>query len=250
MRLLTLRILAILLALMTSQLTRAADYAREKKWADEITPGIVVGDPVYLELKQGRKFLGIFTEAGNAKDGEEKLGIVVVHGIGIHPDWNMIGTLRTELAEYGYTTLSIQMPVLANDAQSAAYKPLFPEAAQRIAVAVDYLQARGYNKIAIVSHSLGSAMSHGYVLKNSSKLTGWASLGMQTYDYAGIGIPVLDLYGERDLPPVLKKAHRRAASLKGMPKARQVKLAGSDHFFTGHEAEMVQEVKTFLDSIR
>lgn len=245
------RIVVTFLLLLVSQITMAAaDYAREKKWADEITPGIVIGDPVYLELKQGRKFLGIFTEAGNAKDGEEKLGVVVVHGIGIHPDWNMIGTLRTELAEYGYTTLSIQMPVLANDAQSAAYKPLFPEAAQRISVAVDYLQARGYKQIAIVSHSLGSAMSHGYALKNSSKLAGWASLGMQAYAYAGIGIPVLDLYGERDLPNVLKKAHRRAASLKGMPKARQVILAGSDHFFTGHEAEMVQEVKIFLDSIQ
>ena len=50
------RILAAALLLLASQLTFAsADYAREKKWADEITPGIVVGDPVYLELRQGHK---------------------------------------------------------------------------------------------------------------------------------------------------------------------------------------------------
>lgn len=245
------RIVVTLLLLLVSQVTMAAaDYAREKKWADEITPGIVIGDPVYLELKQGHKFLAILTEARNAMNGDEKLGVVVVHGIGIHPDWNMVGTLRTELAEYGYTTLSIQMPVLANDATAAAYMPLFPEAAQRIAVAAEFLQGRGYKKIAIVSHSLGSAMSRAYALKNPSRLAAWASLGMQAYDYAGIRIPVLDLYGEQDLPHVLKKAGKRAASLKVNSKSRQVMVPGSDHFFNNREAEMVREVKSFLDSIQ
>jgi len=31
----------------------AADYAREKKWADEVVPGLVVGDPVYLQTRAG-----------------------------------------------------------------------------------------------------------------------------------------------------------------------------------------------------
>ena len=56
-----------------------SDYAREKKWADEITPGIVVGDPIYLEQANHHKFLGIYTDAAGAK-----MGVVVVHGIGIH----------------------------------------------------------------------------------------------------------------------------------------------------------------------
>ena len=55
-----------------------SDYAREKKWADEITPGIVVGDPVYLEQANGHKFLGIYTEVAGAKTG-----LIVVHGIGV-----------------------------------------------------------------------------------------------------------------------------------------------------------------------
>lgn len=234
-----------LLLLLVSQLSFAgADYAREKKWADEITPSIMIGDPVYLEQSQGHKFLGILTEAKDAK-----LGIVVIHGIGIHPDWNMVSTLRAQLAEYDFTTLSIQMPVLANDAKSKEYLALFPDAEERIAIAVAYLKARGYNKIAIVSHSLGSAMSRAYVLKNPSKLVAWASLGMQAYDYSGIKIPVLDLYGERDLPAVLKTGKKRAASLKGNAKSMQVIAPGSDHFYNSHETEMVQEVKRFLDSI-
>lgn len=241
------RILATLLLLLVSQLTFAvADYARERKWADEIIPGIVVGDPVYLELSQGHKFLTILAEAKDAK-----VGVVVVHGIGIHPDWNMVGTLRTQLVEHGYTTLSIQMPVLANDAKAEAYDRLFPEAAERIGVAVAFLQAKGYKKIAIVSHSMGSAMSRMYVANNQSKLVAWAALGIgHGYSYSGIRIPVLDLYGENDLAPVLKMAKKRAASLKGNSKSLQVRVPKSDHFYNNHEAEMVQEVKNFLDSVK
>ena len=69
-----------------------ADYAREKKWADEVTPAIVAGDSVYLEARN-HKFLTLFTEAPNAK-----AALVIVHGLGVHPDWNLIGVLRTQLA--------------------------------------------------------------------------------------------------------------------------------------------------------
>jgi len=246
------RIFVTMVFLLVTQITfAAADYAREKKWAEEIVPGIVIGDPVYLELKQGHKFLAILTQAPNAKKGVAKMGLVVIHGIGVHPDWNMIGTLRTRLAEKGYNTLSIQMPVLANDALPEAYQPLFPEAEERIAVAVDFLHARGYKKVAIVSHSMGSAMSRMYVVNNPFKVVAWAALGMgHGYSYSGVRVPVLDLYGEHDLPPVLKMAKYRAVSLRGRPKSRQVSVRGSDHFFNNHETEMVREVKIFLDSIQ
>jgi len=237
----------IFLFMLCSQLAFAgADYAREKKWADEVVPGIVVGDVVYLELKQGHKFLSLLTEAKDAK-----MALVVVHGIGIHPDWGMVGTLRTELADQGYTTLSVQMPVQANDAKAEQYVATFPEAAERIGVAVDFLKARGYKRVAIVSHSLGSRMSRVYVMKHQDKLVGWASLGIGGGDtYKGIKIPVLDLFGENDLPPVLTNVKKRADSLKGNAGGKQVKVPKADHFFNNHEAEMVAAVKGFLDSVK
>ena len=93
-------LISLLLAVSASAFA-ASDYAREKKWDDEITPGLVVGDPVYLVQKNRHKFLGIYTEAANAR-----MGLVVVHGIGIHPDWGMTGTLRQRLPDHGYATLS------------------------------------------------------------------------------------------------------------------------------------------------
>lgn len=241
-----------LLLVVSASAFAVSDYPREKKWDDEISPGIVVGDPVYLQQKNGHKFLGIYTTASNAK-----MGVVVVHGIGIHPDWGMIGTLRQRLPDHGYATLSIQMPILAVDAEAAAYAPTFPEAVERLQLAVAFMKERGYKRIAIVSHSLGSRMSLGFMTGNPAGVSAWAALGMPastgagaatTYD--GIKAPVLDLYGANDLPQVLAGATARKASLKGNAASRQVAIPDADHFFADHEDEMVKAVTDFLDGIK
>lgn len=221
-----------------------ADYAREKKWADEVVPGLVVGDPVYLETPRGHhKFLTLFTEAA----GTDKAAIVV-HGLGIHPDWGMIGTLRTELADRGFTTLSIQMPILAADARGDQYPPTFPEAAERIGEAVAFLKAKGYKHIAIVSHSMGARMSSVYLAgKPDPAVKAWASLGIPAGDYQAMKLPILDLYGDNDLPPVLTNASNRKQSF-ATADSRQVKIARADHFFNGREAEMVTAVAEFLNA--
>ena len=219
-----------------------ADYAREKKWADEVLPGLVVGDPVYLETPRGHhKFLTLFTPGAGGDQAA-----IIVHGLGIHPDWGMIGILRTELADRGFTTLSIQMPILAVDATGDQYPPTFLEAAERIGEAVAFLKAKGYTKIAIVSHSMGARMSQVYVTGTPDPaVKAWASLGIPAGDYAGVGMPVLDLYGDNDLPPVLKNASARKASLK-VEGSKQVKVGRADHFFNGREGEMVSAVADFL----
>ena len=65
----------VLLACAAAQ--AAPDYAREKRWADEVVPGIVVGDAVFLELGNGHKFLALLTEPG-----EPRAALIVVHGLG------------------------------------------------------------------------------------------------------------------------------------------------------------------------
>lgn len=220
------------------------DYAREQKWADEVVPGLVVGDPVYLQTPRGHhKFLTLFTPVA----GTDKAAIIV-HGMGIHPDWGMVGTLRTELADRGMTTLSIQMPILAADAKSEAYPPTFPEAAERIGEAVAFLKAKGYAHIAIVSHSMGSRMSRAYVAGNPDPaVKAWASLGLSQDDYAELKLPILDMYGDNDLPPVLANAAKRKQTLAAGT-SQQVVIARADHFYSGHEAEMVAAVADFLDA--
>lgn len=223
------------------------DYAREAKWADEVLPGLVVGDPVYLQTPRGHhKFLTLFTPVSGATKA-----LIVVHGLGIHPDWGMVGTLRTELADRGYTTLSIQMPILAADARSEDYPPTFPEAVERLSEAVAFLKGKGYTDIAVVSHSMGSRMSLDYFTgKPDAAVKAWASLGPSFKGYETVKLPILDLYGDNDLPVVLGNAGSRKASL-AHPGSKQVVVPGTDHFFTGHEDAMVSAVADFLsDSLK
>lgn len=236
---------ALLLALTSIHAFAQADYVREQRWADEITPAILVGDPVQLALPSGRRFLGLY-----APNTKAQAGVVVVHGLGVHPDWNLINALRSQLSEQGYSTLSIQMPVLAADAPGSAYPPLFPEAAERITVAVQYLRNKGLRKIVLVSHSLGARMSNEFLNRP----------GVPAVDaFVAIGIsgeytrpdtfkaPVLDLMGEKDLPAVLDNAAKRAAAISKIRGSAQVSVAGADHFFNGMENELVRNVKLFLD---
>jgi pimeloyl-ACP methyl ester carboxylesterase len=231
------------LLLIVAHLAYGADYVREKKWAEEITPGIVVGDLVYLEGSAGHTFLTIYTAAPNAP-----AGLVIVHGIGVHPDWGLIRTLRNALADHGYTTLSVQMPVLAAEARPEEYPPTFGEAGERLKIAVEFLRAQGYKKIVIVSHSMGSRMTHNYLTRDpSAPVNAWVCIGLGGEDdFRHMTLPVLDLYGENDLPAVLQGAQRRAASIKDLPRSQQVMAPQADHFFNNQQTELVRYVRDFL----
>ena len=75
----------------------------------------------------------------------------------------------------------------------------------------------------------------------------WASLGISVDDYKAVKLPVLDLYGDNDLPPVLANAGKRKQSLTARD-SRQVMVERADHFFTGREKEMVEAVAGFLNA--
>ena len=222
-----------------------ADYAREQRWADEISPAIVVGDPVYLGGGASRRFLAIW-----APNPKAAAGAIVVHGLGLHPDWGLIGTLRSRLAEQGYSTLSIQMPVMAAVAKADRYPPLYPEAAERLTVAVAFLRKQGVKKIAIVSHSLGSRMTN-YFLNHApaAGVDAWVAIGLsgEFTEPATFKAPVLDLYGEKDFAAVLDNAEKRAAAIRGVRGSGQLQVAGADHFFAGRENDLVGQVRLFLD---
>lgn len=223
-----------------------ADYAREKRWADEITPAIVVGDPVHLQLKSGWRFLALWTP--NAK---ATAGVILVHGLGLHPDWGLNNRLRTSLAEQGYATLSVQMPVLAAEAKADQYPPLFPEAAERLAAAVAYLRGKGMKRVAIVSHSMGARMANHFLIHTGeARVDAWVAIGIlgEYAAPASFKAPVLDLYGEKDFPSVLANAEKRAAAIKTVRGSGQVQVAGADHFFGGMENELVRQVRLFLDN--
>lgn len=229
----------------------AQDYEREKRWAAEVTPALVVGDAVQIKTGRaetaGREFLGLYTEAKNPK-----AALVLVHGVGVHPDHGVIGILRTRLADLGYTTLSIQMPVQAKEAAVDDYYPkVFPDAADRMARAAEWLRAKGQTKLVLVSHSMGAWMANEYLDAQHAQtpyrawvvmgLTGGYSWTMRRYKF-----PVLDVFGEKDLEPVMKAEGRRKGALDTGNGSRQVRIAGADHHYDKREAELAGAIDAFL----
>ena len=236
------RLAALLLGLMLAGLAMASDYAREQNWADEILPAVLGGEPVWLQGPNEHKFLSLYTEAGQAKGA-----VILAHGSGVHPDWGLIGMLRQGLADRGYTTLSIQLPVLAADAKFEDYLPTFDEAAGRIAKAVGFLKQKGYTRIAIVSHSLGGPMTYRYLSGHpDSAVKTWVAVSSGgTDDWGKLKLPILDLYGQNDMPAILQNAATRAQRLK-QPGSVQQRLPHADHFYEGMDGPLLEVVSAYL----
>jgi len=219
----------------------AMDPAREERWAREVVPSIVVGDPVYLATAASPKVLAILTVPAGAAAG----GIVVVHGLGVHPDWGLIGGIRSALADAGYVTLSVQMPVLDANATRDDYAATLPEASERIASAVAYLRARGIAKIAIVSHSMGASMANAYLARQA--VDAWAPIGMFGPFATPPKEPVLDIVAETEIAPVRETAPARVSTLPKDRCSRQITIAGADHYFDRQQKELVAAISAFLE---
>jgi alpha/beta superfamily hydrolase len=222
------------------------DYEREKRWSDQIVPAILVGDVVWLQQKGGHKFLAIYTQA------EKPRGAVIIgHGRGWNPDFELYGVLRVKLAEQGYTTLAIQLPVLGPGAKVGDYLPTYPDAEERYALAAKFLQEKGFEKIAIVSHSLGATMANQYLIHaNSTPIKAWAFIGIINglEEMFRIKIPVLDVFGGKDWEITQVGAYERKKQIMKVPGSDQVIVPNAQHFFEGREDELVKVLVEFLDS--
>ncbi len=243
----------------------ASDHAREKRFADEVTAQLVVGNAVMVPPPAGapvgyRPFLGLYTMG---KPGFP--AIVLAHGVGTHPDDGLTGSLRLRLNDLGYTTLAIQMPIAAKEATVDDYFPaLFPEAGARLQAASAWLKGKGHTSTALVSHTFGSWMANVYFDKNLDKstqgpgaqdkpyqawvcisLTGGYSFAVRNYPF-----PVLDLYGENDIPVTVSSAWRRNGLLRlAAPGSRQQMVSGADAQWRGKEQAAAQAIADFLRAV-
>lgn len=241
---------------LTSQFALATDKAKEKRWADQISDSLVDGEAI--TLSDGKiDFLAIDTRAEEPSD----IGVIVIHGIGAHPDWaEVVQPLRVELAAIGWNTLSLQMPILDNDAKGRDYIPLMKEVPARIDAGIRQMASEGAKRIVIVAHSMGSQMAN-YYLANK-KLYKEAQTQTPIVSYVGIGmntgntkylkkikLPVLDLYGKKDLEGVLDSAPMRASASAHNKKYKQKVVKGADHFFVDKEEELLNAVVEVLEAL-
>jgi len=251
-------LLCLLVVLCAPVYASNSDIAKERRWAEQVEDSLLDGDVVWLDDGRGHEFLGILTE-GNPETGR---AVVLMHGLGVHPNWpDVIYPLRSGLLDHGLTTVSIQMPILANDADEREYLRLLPEVAGRIDASLELLAEGGYPNVVLVGHSMGASMMLHYMSRSpSSAVTSVVAIGIG----AGVGartvgaeniealeklrVPVFDLYGSEDLGTVLSSVAARAAAGNGgtVPEYRQIRVDGANHFFHGQEAALLQSVLEWL----
>ncbi len=223
------------------------DYERENRWAEQVLPSILVGDPLWIEQPNGHKFLAIYTEADNPRGA-----IIIGHGRGWNPDFELYGTLRMKLADQGYNTLAIQLPVLGPGAKVGDYIPTYEDASERYDLSARFLNEKGFEDIAIVSHSLGATMANQYLITVDETLVkAWVFIsiinGLQ--EMFRIKIPVMDVYGSEDWVITQVGGYERKQQIMKVPGSRQVVLEDAPHFFEGKEDELTRAIVDFLDSI-
>jgi pimeloyl-ACP methyl ester carboxylesterase len=235
----------ILSFIASSVLAVEPDYEREKRWADQILPAILVGDPVWIKQANGHEFLGIYTEAAAARGA-----VIIGHGRGWSPDWQLYSMLRMKLADQGYTTFAIQLPVLGSGAKVGDYIPTYPDAAERYHLAAKYLSDKVYKDIAIVSHSLGATMANQYLIQSEkTPVKAWVFISIINglEEMFRIKIPVLDIFGGKDWPITQVGAYERKRQIDKVPGSDQIVIPEALHFFEGKEDELVKAIAGFLD---
>lgn len=219
------------------------DYMREGRWAQEILPSLVVGDAVHLATPSRAKVLALLTEAPPPAKG----AVVIVHGLGVHPDWGLNGALRVGLADAGFTTLAVQMPVLAAGATRDDYAVTLTEAGERIEAAIAYLRGHGARHVAIVAHSYGATMTDAYLARPGAlPIDAWVPIGMFGRFSAAPKEPVLDVVAERDLREVKAGAPLRKPSLRADACSRTLTMAGADHYFESASKALTEVIAAFL----
>ncbi len=247
-------LLGALLALAVCSL-QASDLAKEKRWENQIIDALLDGDAIHLNDGRG-EFLAIETPSS---DGSQEQVAIIMHGTGVHPDWpTVVQPLRVELTQAGWHTLSIQMPVLHNDAEHKDYAAIYDWVPGRVNAAIRHARQAGAKRVVLIGHSQGSTMT-AYSLKyRTEPVEGFVAIGMGAGIAGGpmdnlkhlqkIDLPMLDLYGSEDLEGVIASAEkRRTVAMQASPDYTQQQIAGADHFFEGEEELLLEAVTAWLE---
>ena len=249
----------LLCSLLGLQPALASDIEREKRLAEQTEELVFDGEVIYLQAGD-HEFMNIYTEAVT---DEVKGAAIILHGRGYHPDWKQVAKpLRLGLPEQGWTTLSMQMPVLDKQAKYYDYLPILPEAFPRIEAGIDYLKEQGFEKIVLIAHSCSVHMVMAWIDANRFRdIDAFIGVGMGATDYQQpmkkplpldqLRVPVLDVYGAKEYPAVANGAAQRLEFIEraGNQKSRQIMVPQADHYFSGEDKALLEVVSEWMQGL-
>ena len=233
---------------------------REQQIAEKLA--LIAGADEIVSLKApGGRFIGIYQRA---KTGESHGVVILAHGMGAHPDWqDVISPLRTQLPEFGWSTFSIQMPILSPEEPVAEYGKTLKVAKSRLNAAIDYLHTWEIEQIILLGYSFGAVQVASYLASGKNEnVRAFVSVSMLSQKFikpgldvfkliGGIDLPMLDIYGDEDLPDVRRGSddRRLAASKNGNRDFKQIELKHAGHHYQGVEEALVEQIQIWLKNI-
>lgn len=238
------------------------DFEREERLISPIEDSLMDGDVEYLPVSNNREAFSIFMEA----DADQpKGGVILLHSRGFHANWDsVVKPLRVGLAEKGWHTLSVQMPVLDKKAKYYDYVPIFPYAHERIDAAISFYKKIGVDNIVVIGHGCGAHMTMSYIDKRGDdEISAFVGIGMGATDYKQKIVkefpldrmlsPVLDIFGENDFPGVIRTSKFRQDQMDGSAnsKSTQKIVKDADHYYTndGNNEALLESINNWLNQL-
>jgi len=203
----------------------------------------------------GEPFLGVMNEQTAAAS---KGHMLILHGHQQHPDWaDVIKPFRTLLPKYGWTTLSIELPLAGKEAREKDFIALQNKSTARILSAQTFLQSKGSKNIIVIAYGLGARMAVDWLSKTpQSPVTALIIISMgegmkdggldSNTDLLKVNVPVLDIYAENDSAYVLKAAKDRTKQRSQIKNYRQLEILAADQFYNHHEDEVIKRIRGWL----
>lgn len=194
--------------------------------------------------------------------------VLLLHGEQQHNDYPaVIATLRRQLADDGWHTLSLSMPEPPQVRGQADYSAYLDQALARIQAALDHIRDQHQiDRIYMMGHGLGGAAALAYLTREEGippVIKGFVGISLgnfvaETSDprlsirlgIERLQMPMLDVYAQGDRMEVshYAKARRDAAKRNDKIEYRQLMLPAQDHQFHNYEALLAKRIYGWLET--
>lgn len=237
------------------------DTDKEGAIADKLSAQLEYGDIIWLQTDKNSEFPAIYTlPVYNKKDR----AVILLHGMSAHMDWPVvISPLRGFFRDRMWSSLSVQLPVIATGKPPAEYSRTLDEASRRIQSSIQYLKDQGYDTLVLAGYGFGATIAAFFLTNGHTRdIDAFVGISMlarkflapqvNLLDYLEkLSLPVLDIYGSNDLPVIIRTADDRRlfAQKNGADRFSQIMIEGADHYYTGHVQTLFNDIISWLQSL-